>query len=250
MAGTAVYKRVLLKASGEALMGDQGFGIDVAVADRIASDIAEARALGVEVGVAIGGGNIFRGVAVASKGGDRVTGDHMGMLATVINSLALRTSLVKLGIDTVVLSAVAMPEFCETFSQRLATAYMDMGKVVIFAGGTGNPFFTTDSAAALRAAEISADALFKGTQVDGTYSADPKKDPNAVRFDRIFDFTRMSWIAALQSWTQQRSLLHARTTFQLSSIQSTKKVVLQKCCRVKDAQQSYPIANQPYRPRI
>ncbi len=185
MAGTAVYKRVLLKASGEALMGDQGFGIDVAVADRIASDIAEARALGVEVGVVIGGGNIFRGVAVASKGGDRVTGDHMGMLATVINSLALRTSLVKIGIDTVVLSAVAMPEFCETFSQRLATAYMDMGKVVIFAGGTGNPFFTTDSAAALRAAEISADALFKGTQVDGIYSADPKKDPNAVRFDRL-----------------------------------------------------------------
>ncbi len=185
MAGTAVYKRVLLKASGEALMGDQGFGIDVAVADRIAADIAEARALGVEVGVVIGGGNIFRGVAVASKGGDRVTGDHMGMLATVINSLALRTSLVKIGIDTVVLSAVAMPELCETFSQRQATAYMDMGKVVIFAGGTGNPFFTTDSAAALRAAEIGADALFKGTQVDGIYSADPKKDPNAVRFDRL-----------------------------------------------------------------
>ncbi|QND52772.1 UMP kinase [Phyllobacterium sp. 628] len=185
MAGTAVYKRVLLKASGEALMGDQGFGIDVTVADRIASDIAEARALGVEVGVVIGGGNIFRGVAVASKGGDRVTGDHMGMLATVINSLALRTSLVKIGIDTVVLSAIAMPELCETFSQRQATAYMDMGKVVIFAGGTGNPFFTTDSAAALRAAEVGADALFKGTQVDGVYTADPKKDPNAVRFDRL-----------------------------------------------------------------
>ncbi|MGO4450221.1 UMP kinase [Phyllobacterium sp. TAF24] len=185
MVGTAVYKRVLLKASGEALMGDQGFGIDVAVADRIASDIAEARALGVEVGVVIGGGNIFRGVAVASKGGDRVTGDHMGMLATVINSLALRTSLVKIGIDTVVLSAIAMPELCETFSQRQATAYMDMGKVVIFAGGTGNPFFTTDSAAALRAAEVGADALFKGTQVDGVYTADPKKDPDAVRFDRL-----------------------------------------------------------------
>jgi len=184
MVGTAVYKRVLLKASGEALMGDQGFGIDVAVADRIASDIAEARALGVEVGV-IGGGNIFRGVAVASKGGDRVTGDHMGMLATVINSLALRTSLVKIGIDTVVLSAIAMPELCETFSQRQATAYMDMGKVVIFAGGTGNPFFTTDSAAALRAAEVGADALFKGTQVDGVYTADPKKDPSAVRFERL-----------------------------------------------------------------
>lgn len=185
MADTAVYKRVLLKASGEALMGDQGFGIDVAVADRIAGDIAEARTLGVQVGVVIGGGNIFRGVAVASKGGDRVTGDHMGMLATVINSLALRTSLVKIGIDTVVLSAVAMPELCETFSQRQATAYMDMGKVVIFAGGTGNPFFTTDSAAALRAAEIGADALFKGTQVDGIYSADPKKDPNAVRFEHL-----------------------------------------------------------------
>ena len=180
-----LYKRVLLKASGEALMGNQGFGIDVAIADRIASDIAEARALGVEVGVVIGGGNIFRGVAVASKGGDRVTGDHMGMLATVINSLALRTSLVKAGVDTVVLSAIAMPEICESFSQRQATAYMNQGKVVIFAGGTGNPFFTTDSAAALRAAEIGADALFKGTQVDGIYSADPKKVPDATRFERI-----------------------------------------------------------------
>lgn len=179
------YKRVLLKASGEALMGEQGFGIDVSVADRIASDIAEARALGVQVGVVIGGGNIFRGVAVASKGGDRVTGDHMGMLATVINSLALRTSLVKLGVDAVVLSAIAMPELCESFSQRQATAYIGQGKVVIFAGGTGNPFFTTDSAAALRAAEIGADALFKGTQVDGVYSADPKKDPDATRFDTI-----------------------------------------------------------------
>ncbi len=166
-------------------MGDQHFGIDVSVADRIASDIAEAREMGVEVGLVIGGGNIFRGLAVASKGGDRVTGDHMGMLATVINSLAMRTSLVKLGVDTVVLSAIAMPELCESFSQRQATSYMNSGKVVIFAGGTGNPFFTTDSAAALRAAEIGADALFKGTQVDGVYSADPKRDPNAVRYDRI-----------------------------------------------------------------
>lgn len=166
-------------------MGDQHFGIDVSVADRIASDIAEAREMGVEVGLVIGGGNIFRGLAVASKGGDRVTGDHMGMLATVINSLAMRTSLVKLGVDTVVLSAIAMPELCESFSQRQATSYMNSGKVVIFAGGTGNPFFTTDSAAALRAAEIGADALFKGTQVDGIYSADPKKDPNAVRYERI-----------------------------------------------------------------
>jgi uridylate kinase len=179
------FRRVLLKASGEALMGEQGFGIDVSVVDRIASDIKQARDMNVEVGVVIGGGNIFRGVAVASKGGDRVTGDHMGMLATVINSLALRTSLVKIGVDAVVLSAIAMPELCESFSQRQATAYMNQGKVVIFAGGTGNPFFTTDSAAALRAAEIGADALFKGTQVDGVYSADPKKDPAAKRFDRI-----------------------------------------------------------------
>jgi uridylate kinase len=185
MPAKPTYRRVLLKASGEALMGQQGFGIDVSVADRIASDIAEARDLGVEVGLVIGGGNIFRGLAVASKGGDRVTGDHMGMLATVINSLAMRTSLAKLGVDTVVLSAIAMPELCESFSQRQATAYMNAGKVVIFAGGTGNPFFTTDSAAALRAAEIGADALFKGTQVDGVYSADPKKDPTAVRYDRI-----------------------------------------------------------------
>ncbi|MBR7652824.1 UMP kinase [Brucella oryzae] len=185
MSGKPAYKRVLLKASGEALMGSQGFGIDVSVADRIANDIKQARSLGVEVGVVIGGGNIFRGVAVASKGGDRITGDHMGMLATVINSLALRTSLHKIGVDSVVLSAIAMPEICESFSQRQATAYMDEGKVVIFAGGTGNPFFTTDSAAALRAAEIEADALLKGTQVDGIYSADPKKDPNATRFDRL-----------------------------------------------------------------
>lgn len=185
MAGEPIYRRVLLKASGEALMGEQHFGIDVAVVDRIAGDIAEARAMGVEVGVVIGGGNIFRGVAVASKGGDRVTGDHMGMLATVINSLALRTSLVKLGVDAVVLSAIAMSEICEGFSQRKATAYMDQGKVVIFAGGTGNPFFTTDSAAALRAAEIGADVLLKGTQVDGVYSADPKKDPRALRYERI-----------------------------------------------------------------
>jgi uridylate kinase len=172
MSSKPIYKRVLLKASGEALMGDQGFGIDVAVADRIASDIAEARAMGVEVGV-------------ASKGGDRVTGDHMGMLATVINALALATSLRKLSIDTVVLSAIAMPEICESFSQRAALHHLAQGRVVIFAGGTGNPFFTTDSAAALRAAEMGAEAIFKGTQVDGIYSADPKKDPTATRFDEL-----------------------------------------------------------------
>lgn len=185
MTKTPIYKRILLKASGEALMGNQGFGIDVSVADRIAGDIKQALDLGVEVGVVIGGGNIFRGVAVASKGGDRITGDHMGMLATVINSMALRTSLSKVGVDSVVLSAISMPQLCESFSQRLASEYMNQGKVVVFAGGTGNPFFTTDSAAALRAAEIGADAIFKGTQVDGIYSADPKVDPKATRFDKL-----------------------------------------------------------------
>jgi uridylate kinase len=180
-----IYKRILLKASGEAMMGKQGFGIDVAIADRIASDIAEVHAMGVQVGVVVGGGNIFRGVAVASKGGDRVTGDHMGMLATVINALALATSLRKIGIDTEVLSAIAMPEICQSFSQRAALHHLDKGRVVIFAGGTGNPFFTTDSAAALRAAEMGAEAIFKGTQVDGIYSDDPKKVANAERYERL-----------------------------------------------------------------
>jgi len=185
MSSEPLFKRVLLKASGEALMGEQGFGIDVAVVDRIAADIAEVRGMGVEVGVVLGGGNIFRGVAVASKGGDRVTGDHMGMLATVINALALATSLRKLGIDTEVLSAISMPEICQSFSQRAALHHLEKGRVVIFAGGTGNPFFTTDSAAALRAAEMGAEAILKGTQVDGIYSADPKKHPDATRYDNI-----------------------------------------------------------------
>ncbi|MEM1377782.1 MAG: UMP kinase [Pseudomonadota bacterium] len=185
MSNSVRYKRVLLKVSGEALMGAQGFGIDVEVADRIAADVKAAVELGVRVAIVIGGGNIFRGVAVASRGGDRVTGDHMGMLATVINSLALRTSLVKQGLDAVVLSAIAMPQLCESFSQRKAMWNMEQGRVVIFAGGTGNPYFTTDSAAALRAAEIDADVLMKGTQVDGIYSADPKKYPTAERFEHI-----------------------------------------------------------------
>ncbi|OCW56583.1 UMP kinase [Hoeflea olei] len=185
MTAKPLFKRVLLKCSGEALMGSQGFGIDVTVSDRIAADIAEVRAMGVEVGVVVGGGNIFRGVAVASKGGDRVTGDHMGMLATVINALALATSLRKLGITTEVLSAISMPEICQSFSQRAAQHHLEKGRVVIFAGGTGNPFFTTDSAAALRAAEMGAEAILKGTQVDGIYSADPKLHPDATRFDTL-----------------------------------------------------------------
>lgn len=185
MSSEPIYKRVLLKASGEALMGAQGFGIDVTIADQIASDVKQAVEMGVQVAIVIGGGNIFRGVAVASGGGDRVTGDHMGMLGTVINSLALRTSLQKHGVDAVVLSAIPMPSLCESFSQRKAMWNIEEGRVVIFAGGTGNPYFTTDTAAALRAAEIGADALFKGTQVDGIYSADPNVDPAATRFEKI-----------------------------------------------------------------
>lgn len=185
MKDKAIYKRVLLKVSGEALMGQQSFGIEVSVVDTIAKDILNVKQLGVDIAVVIGGGNIFRGVAVAAHGGDRVTGDHMGMLATVINSLALRTSLQKLGVDAVVLSAIAMPQIAESFSQSKASSYMRKGKVVIFAGGTGNPFFTTDTTAALRAIEIGADALLKATRVDGVYSCDPRLHADAVRYDKI-----------------------------------------------------------------
>ena len=179
------FNRILLKLSGEALMGQGQFGIDPEAVDALAREIIDARQHCPGLCLVVGGGNIFRGVAVASKGGDRVTGDHMGMLATVINALALATSLRKLNIDTVVLSAIAMPEICESFSQRATLYHLSLGRVVIFAGGTGNPFFTTDSAAALRAAEMGAEAIFKGTQVDGIYSADPKKDPEATRFDHL-----------------------------------------------------------------
>ncbi|RCL00795.1 MAG: uridylate kinase [Candidatus Tokpelaia sp. JSC188] len=185
MADRPFCRRILLKASGEALRGGKDFGIDVSVVDRVASDVAEVHAIGMEVGIVVGGGNIFRGIAGAFCSGDRVTGDHMGMLATAINSLALRTSLTKIGVDSVVLSAIAMPQICESYSQRKALVYLNMGKVVIFAGGTGNPFFTTDSAAALRAAEIRADLLLKGTQVDGIYSADPRIDSSATHFKHL-----------------------------------------------------------------
>jgi uridylate kinase len=185
MSSKPIYKRVLLKASGEALMGDQGFGIDVAVADRIASDIAEARAMGVEVGVVVGGGNIFRGVAVASKGGDRVTGDHMGMLATVINALALQDALEKQGIHTRVQSAIEMNQVAEPFIRRRAIRHLEKDRVVIFAGGTGNPYFSTDTAASLRAMEIKADAILKATKVDGIYDADPMLVKDAKKFTEI-----------------------------------------------------------------
>ncbi|MBL4645645.1 MAG: UMP kinase [Hyphomicrobiales bacterium] len=179
------YKRILLKLSGEALMGDLQFGIDNSVVNRIAKEIAEVVALGVEVGVVVGGGNIFRGVSLAAKGANRVTGDQMGMLATVMNALALEGALNNAGCEARVMSAVAMPSICETFTHRKALQYINVKRVLVFAGGTGNPFFTTDSGAALRAVEMQCDALFKGTLVDGIYSADPKKDPNAERYDHI-----------------------------------------------------------------
>jgi uridylate kinase len=179
------YKRVLLKVSGEALLGKQSFGIDDAVLARIAGDIAAAVKLGVKLGIVTGGGNIYRGISIQKAGGNRVAGDQMGMLATVLNSIALQQKLGELGIRTRIFSAVAMPAICETFNQRSAEAAYEAGDVVLFAAGTGNPFVTTDSGAALRAAEMGCDALFKGTQVDGVYSADPKKDKKATRYDTL-----------------------------------------------------------------
>jgi uridylate kinase len=180
-----IYKRVLFKVSGEALMAESGFGIDPKVTARIARDIKRAVDMGVVVGVVIGGGNIFRGVSLAAKGADRVMADHMGMLATVMNALAMRMALEAIGVPSVVLNALNMPQISETFSQRRLEAHIDEGKVVVFAGGTGNPYFTTDTAAALRASEMRCDALFKGTQVDGIYDSDPRKNPQAKRYDRL-----------------------------------------------------------------
>lgn len=179
------WRRVLLKVSGEALMGDRAFGVDQVVLDRIAGEIAEAVRLGARVGVVVGGGNFVRGAKIAAEGGDRVAGDHMGMLATVMNCLALKAALIHHNVPCVVLSALVVPAICETFTQRAAIENIDSGRVVLFAGGTGNPFFTTDSGAALRAAELGCDALLKGTNVDGIYSADPKSNPNAERYERL-----------------------------------------------------------------
>ena len=179
------YKRVLLKVSGEALMGDGQYGIDVATVDRIASEVKDALSLGVEVCMVIGGGNIFRGLSGAADGMDRASADYMGMLATIMNALAMQNGLERLGVSTRVLSAIPMTSVCEPYIRRRAIRHMEKARVVIFAAGTGNPFFTTDTAAALRAAEMSCDALMKGTNVDGVYSADPKTDPSAERFDRL-----------------------------------------------------------------
>jgi uridylate kinase len=179
------YTRVLLKLSGEALMGDQGYGVDPAVVTRIAEEVAEIRALGVQVAIVIGGGNIFRGMAGSARGMDRATADYMGMLATVMNGLALQDGLEHHGVPTRVLTAIEMRAVAEPFIRRRAIRHLEKGRVVVFAAGTGNPYFTTDTAAALRAMEVKADVIMKATKVDGIYTADPKKDPTATRYDRI-----------------------------------------------------------------
>ena len=181
----AAFQRILLKLSGEALLGEEEYGIDPKIITRIAREIKHTVEAGVQVGIVIGGGNIFRGAGLAASGIDRVTGDHMGMLATVINSLALQDSLETLGIDARVMSAIAINDVCEDYIRRRAIRHLEKGRVVILAAGTGNPFFTTDSAAALRSIEIGADLMLKATKVDGLYSADPNKDPDAVRIDKI-----------------------------------------------------------------
>jgi uridylate kinase len=180
-----IYNRVLLKLSGEALMGDQQFGVDPAVASRIARDVAELQSLGVQTAIVIGGGNIFRGLAASTRGMDRATADYMGMLATVINALALQDALEQGGVLTRVVTAIEMRAVAEPFIRRRAIRHLEKGRVVIFAAGTGNPYFTTDTAAALRAMEIKADVILKGTKVDGIYTADPMLDRTATKFQRI-----------------------------------------------------------------
>src|SRR3954469_13167548 len=181
----AAYQRVLLKLSGEALMGEQQYGIDPAVATQIAKDIREIQELGVQVGVVIGGGNIYRGLAGSARGMDRSTADHMGMLATVINSLALQDALEHVGVNTRVATAIEMRAVAEPFIRRRAVRHLEKGRIVVFAAGTGNPYFTTDTAAALRAMEMKADVILKGTKVDGIYTADPMIHPDATKFDSI-----------------------------------------------------------------
>ncbi len=185
MAARPLYPRVMLKISGEALVGEGAFGIDPLVVKRIAGEIKAVRELGVAVGVVVGGGNIFRGLSGTESGMERATADYMGMLATVINSLALQSSLEAIDVETRVLSALPISAVCEPYVRRRATRHLEKGRVVLFAAGTGNPFFTTDTAAALRASEMGCDALLKATKVDGVYSADPLLVPDAVRYDRL-----------------------------------------------------------------
>ena len=179
------YQRILLKLSGEALLGQEDYGIDPVIIHRIAVEISDVIKLGIRLAVVIGGGNIFRGAGLAQSGIDRVTGDHMGMLATVMNSLALQDSLESIGVDARVMSAVSVHDVCEDYIRRRAVRHLEKGRVVICAGGTGNPFFTTDTAAALRAIEVGADIVLKATKVDGVYSADPVRDPTAELFVKL-----------------------------------------------------------------
>jgi uridylate kinase len=179
------YRRILLKISGEALAGDQEFGISADVVRFIAGEVREVKELGVQIGMVIGGGNIFRGVVASAQGIDRASADYMGMLATVMNGLALQDALEKAGVDTRVQTAIEMREVAEPFIRRRALRHLEKGRVVIFVGGTGNPYFTTDTAAALRAMEINADVVFKATKVDGVYTADPKTDPTAKKFEEL-----------------------------------------------------------------
>ncbi len=183
--GMPRYSRILLKISGEALMGGKPFGLDMDMVGRVAAEIAEVWRMGIEIGLVIGGGNIFRGVSDAAKGMERTTADYMGMLATVMNALAMENALTKQGVAARTMSAVPMPTVCEPFTRQRAWKHLEAGRVVLFAGGTGNPFFTTDTGAALKAAETKCQALFKGTSVDGIYSDDPKTNPQAERFDTI-----------------------------------------------------------------
>ena len=185
MARQPRYRRVLLKLSGEALMGSKPFGLELEVIRAIAEQIKDVHALGVQVAMVIGGGNIYRGLAGSSNGIDRVTGDYMGMLATVINSLAVQDALERLEVHTRVLSAIEIRQVAEPYIRRRAMRHLEKGRVIIIAAGTGNPYFTTDSAAALRAMEVKAEVILKATQVDGIYSADPKKEPKARKFDQI-----------------------------------------------------------------
>ena len=179
------YNRILLKLSGEALTGDADFGIDPTVLDRMAVEVGQLVGLGVQIGMVIGGGNLFRGAALHSAGMERVTGDHMGMLATVMNALAMRDALERASIPTRVMSAIPMSGVVEHYDRRTAIRHLNASDVVIFSAGTGNPFFTTDSAACLRGIEIDADLILKATKVDGVYSADPEKDPSAIKFDHL-----------------------------------------------------------------
>jgi uridylate kinase len=185
MTNTPQYKRVLLKISGEALMGKREYGLDTEMVQAIAADVRDVIAMGIEVCLVIGGGNIFRGVAGASAGMDRAQADYMGMLATVMNALAMQSALEKQNVPTRVQTAIPMSSVCEPYIRRRAMRHMEKGRVVIFAAGTGNPFFTTDTAAALRAAEMNCNAMLKGTQVDGVYSADPRKDSAAKRYEEL-----------------------------------------------------------------